>query len=56
MELTEQCAAVDTLSIHAPELPSARQMIDYVVDEITRWKSGRPARNGFTNEQLDRLA
>jgi hypothetical protein len=31
-------------------------MIDYVIDEITRWKSGQPARNGITKEQLARLA
>ena len=33
-----------------------RRMIDHVVDEIERWRSGRPARNAITKEMLDRLA
>jgi phosphoglycerate dehydrogenase-like enzyme len=33
-----------------------RRMINYVIDEITRWKAGQPARNGITKEQLARLA
>ena len=33
-----------------------RRMIDHVVDEIDRWRTGRPARNGITEDMLDRLA
>ncbi len=33
-----------------------RRMIDHVVDEIDRWRTDRPARNGITKEMLDRLA
>ncbi len=35
------------------ELP---RMIDHAVDEIDRWRTGRPARNAVTKEMLDRLA
>lgn len=33
-----------------------QRMVDSVVDEITRWVEGRPAHNGITGDQLDRLA
>ena len=33
-----------------------RRMIDHVVDEIDRWRTGRPARNAVTKDQLARLA
>jgi phosphoglycerate dehydrogenase-like enzyme len=33
-----------------------RRMVDHVVDEIDRWRSGRPARNGITKDLLERLA
>lgn len=33
-----------------------RRMVDHVVDEIDRWRTGRPARNGITKDVLDRLA
>ena len=33
-----------------------RRMIDHAVDEIDRWRTGRPARNGITKDQLVRLA
>lgn len=33
-----------------------RRMVDHVVDEIDRWRSGRPARNQITRDRLDRLA
>ena len=33
-----------------------RRMIDHAVDEIDRWRSGRPARNAVTKDMLSRLA
>ena len=33
-----------------------RRMIDHVVDEIDRWRSGRSARNAISKDMLDRLA
>jgi phosphoglycerate dehydrogenase-like enzyme len=33
-----------------------RRMIDHAVDEIDRWRTGRPARNGITKHMLARLA
>lgn len=33
-----------------------RRMVDDAVDEIDRWRTGRPAHNGITKEQLARLA
>jgi phosphoglycerate dehydrogenase-like enzyme len=33
-----------------------RRMIDHAVDEIDRWRSGRPAHNEVTLDQWDRLA
>jgi phosphoglycerate dehydrogenase-like enzyme len=33
-----------------------RRMIDHAVDEIDRWRTGRPARNAITADMLDRLA
>ena len=33
-----------------------RRMIDHAVDEIDRWRSGRPARNEITIDLFDRLA
>jgi len=33
-----------------------RRMIDHAVDEIDRWRTGRPARNAITRDMLDRLA
>ncbi len=32
------------------------RMIDHAVDEIDRWRTGRPARNPITKDQLPRLA
>jgi phosphoglycerate dehydrogenase-like enzyme len=45
-----------TPHIAGSEGTELRRMIDYVVDEIDRWRSGRPARNAITRGQLDRLA
>lgn len=33
-----------------------QRLSDYVVDEIRRWATGEPARNGITKQQLARLA
>ena len=33
-----------------------RRMIDHAVDEIDRWRTGRPARNPITKDRLPRLA
>jgi phosphoglycerate dehydrogenase-like enzyme len=33
-----------------------RRMIDHAVDEIDRWRTGRPARNAITKDMLGRLA
>ena len=33
-----------------------RRMIDHAVDEIDRWRTGRPARNAVTKDMLPRLA
>ena len=32
------------------------RMIDHAIDEIDRWRTGRPARNAITKGMLDRLA
>jgi phosphoglycerate dehydrogenase-like enzyme len=33
-----------------------RRLVDHAVDEIDRWRSGRPAHNAITKDQLARLA
>jgi phosphoglycerate dehydrogenase-like enzyme len=33
-----------------------RRMIDHAIDEIERWRTGRPARNAVTEDMLPRLA
>jgi phosphoglycerate dehydrogenase-like enzyme len=33
-----------------------RRLIDHAVDEIDRWRTGRPARNAITKDMLSRLA
>ena len=32
------------------------RMVDHAIDEIDRWRNGRPARNAITKEMLPRLA
>jgi phosphoglycerate dehydrogenase-like enzyme len=33
-----------------------RRMVDHAIDEIDRWRTGRPARNAITRDMLSRLA
>lgn len=33
-----------------------RRMVDHAIDEIDRWRTGRPARNAITKDMLARLA